>query len=105
MKLSNIIFEADYYTKFKPQAEKLESELRDTFNRDDIFVNIIAHSNGDKAMGKVQVKTDTELEKSEYLNLKNTLSAKGFDITGGSNYADNDDDRYYYPDVKFEFKI
>ena len=105
MKLSNIILEADYWEQFKPQAKELENELKDTFNRDDISVTIIAHSNGVKAMGKVQVRTNTELPNSEYLNLKNTLSAKGYEVTGGSNYADDDGDRYYYPDVKFEFKI
>lgn len=105
MKLSSIIFEENYWDKFKDQAEELELQLRDTYNRQDIFVSIIAHSNGDKAMGKVTVKTDSELEPSEYLSLKNTLSAKGYDITGGSNYFDDDGDRYYYPDVKFEFKI
>lgn len=105
MKLSSIILEADYWERFKPQAKELEYELQDTFNRNDIMVTIIAHSNGDKAMGKVQVKTDTELTNSEYLSLKNTLSAKGYDVTGGANYADNDGDRKYYPDVKFEFKI
>lgn len=106
MKLTQIILEkVDNYTVHQEQADELERELRDTYNRDDINVKIIRHSNGDKAIGKVQVRSREELEPSLYLNMKNTLTAKGFDITGGSNYADDDGDRYYYPDIKFEFAV
>jgi len=105
MKLGDIILEADYWSRFKPEAEKLEAELRDTFNNEDITVQIVAHANGDKAMGKVTIRTNEMLPPSEYQNMKNTLEAKGYEVTGGSNFADQDDDRYYYPDIKFEFKI
>ena len=104
MKFKDIIFEADYWTKFESEAKKLEDEMRDTYNRDDIHVNIIQHSNGDKAMGKVKIMTRKELRNAEYKNMKNFLSAKGFEITGGANFADDDGDRYYYPDIKFEFE-
>lgn len=97
--------EENYYTRYKKEANQLEAELKDTYNRDDIDVRIIAHSNGDKAMGKVTVRTEDELPPSEYLNIKNTLSAKGFDITGGANYSEREDDRIVYPTIKFEFKI
>ena len=63
MKFKDIIFEADYWTKFESEAKKLEDEMRDTYNRDDIHVNIIQHSNGDKAMGKVQIKTRERTQK------------------------------------------
>ena len=53
MKLSEIVLESDYWTRFKPEAEKLENELKDTFDRDDINVSIIQHSSGDYAMGTV----------------------------------------------------
>lgn len=105
MKLSNILLEDDYWSKFKSEAQDLENEMKDTYNRDDIMVTIIQHSDGDKARGKVQMKTDEELRPSEYQNMKNFLEAKGFTITGGANFADNDGDRYYYPDIKFEFDI
>jgi len=36
MKLSNILLED--FNKFKQESEKLESELKDTYNRDDISV-------------------------------------------------------------------
>jgi len=105
MKLSNIILEDDYYGRFKTEAQELENEMKDTYNRDDISVTIIQHSNGDKAIGKVQIRSNEEVRPSEYQNMKNFLGAKGFEVTGGANYADQDDDRFYYPDIKFEFKI
>ena len=82
MKLSNIILKEDYWTRFKPEAEELESEMRDTYNRDDIHVTIIQHSNGDHARGSVQIMTRKDLRNAEYKNMKNFLKAKGFRITG-----------------------
>ena len=35
--------------------------------------------------------------------MKNFLSAKGFNVTGGANFFDDDGDRYFYPNIKFEF--
>ena len=105
MKLSKIILEDDYRSKFKTESQELENEMKDTYNRDDIMVNIIQHSNGDKAMGKVTVKSKDELLPSEYRNMRNFLEAKGFEVTGGANYFEDDGDRYYYPTIKFEFDI
>ena len=103
MKLSDIILEVDYWTKFKSEAKKLEDEMRDSYNRDDIHVSIIQHSNGDKAMGDVKIRTNKEIRNAEYKNMKNFLSAKGFNVTGGANFFDDDGDRYFYPNIKFEF--
>ena len=105
MKLSSIILEDDFYGKFKTEAQELQNEMRDTYNRDDIYVSIIQHSNGDKAIGKVTIQSNEDIRPSEYQNMKNFLTAKGFEVTGGANFFDQDDDRYYYPDIKFEFKI
>ena len=105
MKLSDIILEQDYWTKFKKEAKELENELKDTYNRDDISVTIIQHSNGDKAMGEVSIQVKEALPSIEYQNMKNFISAKGFEVTGGANYADDDGDRYFYPDIKFEFDL
>jgi len=105
MKLSRIILEDDYYGKFKTEAQDLQNEMRDTYNRDDIHVHIIQHSNGDKAIGKVTIKSREDIRPSEYQNMKNFLSAKGFKITGGANFADYDKERYYYPNIEFEFEI
>lgn len=105
MKLSKIILEDDYYSKFKTEAQELENEMKDTYNRSDIRVNIIAHSNGDKALGKVTIVAKEDVRPSEYQNMKNFLMAKGFEVTGGANYFDEEDDRYVYPTIKFEFKI
>lgn len=105
MKLSKIILEDDYWSKFKTESQELENEMRDTYNRDDIMVNIIQHSNGDKAMGKVTIQSKEDLIPSEYRNMRNFLEAKGFEVTGGANYFDDDGDRYSYPTIKFEFDI
>lgn len=105
MKLSKIILEDDFYGKFKTEAQDLQNEMRDTYNRDDIYVHIIQHSNGDKAMGKVTIQAREDVRPSEYQNMKNFLEAKGFEITGGANWFDQDEDRYFYPDIKFEFDI
>ena len=105
MKLSQIILEDSNYTKFEGESQEIENDMRNVYNRDDIIVSIIQHSNGDKAMGKVLVKTSDQLLPSEYRNMRNYLEAKGFEVTGGGNYADSDDDRHYYPTIKFEFAI
>ena len=43
MKLTDIILEADNWTKFEKEAAKLKSELVDTYNRDDFDVSMIQH--------------------------------------------------------------
>ena len=94
------------YTKFKTQSDELQAELRDTYNRDDIHVRIGQYHGRDRGFGKVQIMADEELPDALYKNMKNFLSAKGYEITGGSNFADIDPgERSYYPDIKFEFDI
>ena len=105
MKLSSIILEDDFYGKFKTEAQDLENEMKDTYNRDDIQVNIIQHSNGDKAMGEVKIRTNESIRPSEYQNMKNFLGAKGFEVTGGANFYEQEDEREIFPNIKFEFKI
>ena len=105
MKLSNIILEADYWSKFKTEAQELENEMKDTYNRDDISVSIIQHSNGDKAIGKITIVAREEVKPSEYQNMKTFLETKGFEVTGGANWYEEEDDRYIYPTIKFEFDI
>jgi len=105
MKLSRIILEDDFYGKFKTEAQDLQNEMRDTYNRDDIYVSIVQHSNGDKAIGKISIQTKEDIRPSEYQNMKNFLEAKGFEVTGGANWFDQDEERYFYPDIKFEFSI
>tara|TARA_A100001015_G_scaffold223830_1_gene252224 strand:+ start:252 stop:755 length:504 start_codon:yes stop_codon:yes gene_type:complete len=99
--------ESDFggYTKFKPESEKLEAELRDTYNREDIFVTIGQYHERDRGFGKVTIRTEEEVPAAEYKNIKNTLSAKGYEITGGMNFGEREDDRITYPTVKFEFDI
>ena len=112
MKLSNIILTEDYL-KYKEEAEKLEKELKDTYNRDDIHVDMGAYSGGradddklkDKGYGKVTFHTQEELAPAEWKNLKNYLEAKNFEITSESNWYETDDDRIYYPSLKFEFYV
>ena len=109
MKLTDIILENRDY---RVEADKLEKELRDTYNRDDINVNMGAYSGDrsandplrDKGFGKVTIRSNEELPDGEYKNMKNFLSAKGYEITGGANFYEEDPDRYYYPDIKFEFE-
>ena len=111
MKLKDIIFEVDYWTKFESEAKELEDNLKDTYNRDDIDVTIIQHSNGDHARGKVSIRQRDHMRNAEYQNMKNYLTSigekkfgKGFKITGGANFYDYDDDSESYPDIKFEFE-
>ena len=103
MKLSNIILEE--FTRFRAEAKKLENELKDTYNRDDIDVTIGQYHNRDRGYGKVTFRTQYELAPSEWNNIKNFLEAKGYEITSQSNYADDDGDRYFYPSIKFEYDI
>ena len=114
MKLSSIILEN--YEHFRKLADKLENELRDTYNRDDIHVSMGAYSGDraandplrDKGFGKVSIHITDKLPDSEYRNMKNTLTAKGFEITGGANFYDLDDiggKAHKYPSIKFHFDI
>jgi len=110
MKLKDIIFEVDYWTKFEPEAKELEDQLKDTYNRDDIYVSIIQHSNGDHARGEVTIRQREDMRNAEYQNMKNYLVSigekrfgKGFKITGGANFYDYDDDSESNPNIKFEF--
>ena len=103
MKLSNIILED--FTKFKVEANELEKELKDTYNRDDIDVTIGQYHNRDRGYGKVSFRTREELAPSEWNNIKNFIEAKGYEITSQSNFADDDGDRYFYPTIKFEYDI
>ena len=99
--------ESDFggYTKFKPQSEKLEAELRDTYNRDDIMVTMGQYHDRDRGFGKVTIHSREDLPNSEYNNMKNVLTAKDYEITGGMNYYEVEDDRIVYPTIKFEFDI
>ena len=112
MKLSSIILENDHYNKL---AKKLENDLRNTYNRDDIHVTMGVYSSGrdandplrNKGFGKVEILTKDALPDSEYRNMKNTLKVKGYEITSGSNYyeVEFDNDRAHYPSFKFNFDV
>ena len=109
MKISNILLQE--FAEYRSKAKKLESELRDTYNRDDIYVNMGVYSAGrsnddplkDKGYGKVTFQTKEELSSSEWKSIKNFLQVKGYEITSDSNFYDTDDDRFYYPSLKFQF--
>lgn len=103
MKLSSIVLED--FMKFESQAKQLQNELRDTYNRDDIFVTLGQYHQRDRGYGRLQITTRDEIAPNEWKNLKNFLTAKGFEITSESNYYDEDDDRRWYPSLKFEFDI
>ena len=107
MKLTNIILDEDFggYAKFKSESQKLEAELRDTYNRDDIHVTIGQYSGRDRGFGKITIHSREDLPNSEYNNMKNVLTAKDYEITGGMNYYEEEDDRIVYPTIKFEFDI
>ena len=111
MKLTDIILEDQAH--YRKLADKLEKELRDTYDRDDIHVTMGAYSGGrsaddplkDKGFGKVSIHSYEDLPDGEYRNMKSVLTARGYEITGGANYFDTDDDRYYFPDIKFNFSL
>lgn len=103
MKLSSIVLED--FMKFKDEAEALQNELRDTYNRDDIFINLGQYHGRDRGFGKLQITTRDEIAPNEWKNLKNFLTAKGYEITDESNFYDEDDDRRWYPSLKFEFDV
>ena len=103
MKLSNILLED--FNKFKQESEELESELKDTYNRDDVSVNMGQYHNRDRGYGKVTFITKDELSPAEWQNVKNFLQTKGYEVTEESNWYDTDDDRRWYPNLKFEFDV
>jgi len=105
MKLSTIILE----NRFEQEAEMLQGELRDTFNNNNIHVSMGYYvKDGPKASkgyGKITYQQREEVDPTEWKSLKNILQAKGLSIESEGNYFDQDDDRYYYPSIKFEFDI
>lgn len=103
MKLSNVILED--FAKYQQEALKLEKELQDTYNRDDIKVSMGQYYEKDRGFGKVTYLVRDEIDPAEWKNMKNYLLAKGFEITQESNWYDEDDDRRWYPDIKFEFDV
>ena len=103
MKLSKLVLED--YAKYKEEAEKLQQELRDTYNRNDIFVTMGQYYERDRGFGKVSYTVNDEIDPAEWKNMINYLKAKGFEITQESNWYDEDDDRRWYPDIKFEFDV
>lgn len=108
MKLSSVILENDFggYAKFKELGDKLQAELRDAYDSEDIHVRMGQYHGRDRGFGKVQIMIDQELPDAQYKNMKNLISAKGYEITGGSNFAEIDPgERSYHPDIKFEFDI
>ena len=111
MKLSDIIFENfEYYNKL---GDKLENELRSTFGRDDIFVTMGAYDQDredddplkGKGYGRVSIRQRNDLPDSEYNKIKSSLVAKGYEIVGGANFYDYDDDSEYFPNFKFNFVL
>ena len=106
MKLSNIILEdLGSYSKFKTESQELENEMKGTYNRDDINVTIGQYHQRDRGFGSITIRSKEEVVPAEYANMKNFLTAKGYEITGVANFADDDGDRYFYPTIKFEFDI
>ena len=112
MKLSDIILENQSH--YRKLADKLENELRDTYNRDDIHVSMGAYAGGrsaddplrNKGFGEVEIMQKEDLPDSEYRHMKNTLIAKGFEITGGANYYDYEpNENEFFPNIKFNFNL
>ena len=112
MKLSDIIFEdRNFYRKL---ANKLGNELRSTFSRDDIHVNMGAYDQDredddplkGKGYGKVEIMQREDLPDSEYNKMKNLLVAKGYEITGGGNFYDYEpNENEFFPNIKFNFVL
>ena len=80
MKLSSIILE----NRFDQQAKKLEGELRDAHNQDNIVVSMGYFSEdgpkASKGFGKVTFRQKEEVDPSDWKNLKNFLQAKGLEV-------------------------
>ena len=93
------------FMKFQQEADDLEKELQDTYNRKDISVTMGQYYQKDRGYGKVRFVTKNELAPAEWNNVKNFLKAKGYEITDESNWYDEDDDRSWYPSLKFEFDV
>ena len=105
MKLSSIIFE----NRFDQQAKKLEGELQASHKNPNIRVSMGYYTEygpkASKGYGKVTFVQRETVDPAEWKNLKNVLRAKGFQIESDNNYYDQDNDRRYYPSLKFEFDI
>lgn len=109
MKLSTIILEQDATHEYKVASDKLADEIKRASGEDRVFVDMGAYSDlgpkREKGYGKVTfIKSDT-VNPTAFKQVINLLTAKGFEITEEGNWYDEDEDRRYYPTIKFEFDI
>lgn len=109
MKLVNIILQEYEYDRYKSEASELQKELQKTYKDPTIRVNMGYYSEdgpkASKGFGKVTFNQKSEVDPSKFKNLVNTLKAKGYEVTDQSNYFDQDNDRFWFPTISFEFDI
>lgn len=113
MKLTNIILE---YGELKAQEDELQAELERKFSGKidgPFYVTLGKYAGGrpdddplkDKGYGKltVRVKNYDGVPDKIWNELIMFFEAKGYDVVEDSNWYDQDDDRDYFPSIKFHF--
>ena len=58
-----------------------------------------------KGFGKVSFIVRQDLPDEDFDKAKKWIESKGYKITDASNWAEDDDDRRYYPGIKFELDL
>jgi hypothetical protein len=58
-----------------------------------------------KGFGKLSFMVRQELPDEDFDKAKKWIESKGYKVTDASNWAEDDDDRRYYPGIKFELDL
>jgi hypothetical protein len=109
MKILDIILEN---TDYSNQEDSLARDIRNATKSGELYVSMGDYVGGrsdddplkDMSFGKVTFKTQSDFDPKHWSEIIKFIESKGYEITSDSNYADSDDDRYYYPTIKFHFK-
>jgi hypothetical protein len=96
MKLLKILVE-DLQPKieFSQLSNKLQKELQEVYNREDIKVSVQQKTPKDKVRGVVKFNTRLPLEATEFQNIKTFLETKGYNVTKSEST--------FNPHIIFEF--
>jgi hypothetical protein len=101
--------EIDDTVEYRRIEQKLKNDIIKASGEDDVYVMLRSYSDKgpkrEKGFGEVRFRIKNAIDPTAFEQVKNLLKAKGYEITSDSNWYDEDEDRMWYPTIKFEFDI
>lgn len=101
-KLTNILLEnvSDNLTK------EIETKVRDIVKTSSkIIVDLTPHVTGDYMIGKIKFREKNDIDKDKFQQVIKYLESKGMEITSSDSKYDSDEERYFFPHIKFKKDI